>query len=296
MSTLREHLESGQFVITSEMEPPKGTDLSSFLATAGLLKGKVHAVNVTDNQRAIMRLSSVGGASVLAREGLEPILQLTCRDRNRMALQSDLLAAWVLGIRNVLTMTGDPVDAGDHPMAKPVFDISSAALLQMIGQLNSGNDDAGHPLEGKTDFFCGATVNPCVEPIEPELKRFEEKVAAGARFFQTQAIYDLDAFARFMKVAEKMPIYIIAGIIPLRSVKMAHFLNEKVPGINVPGTMIERLDKSSDPIETGSEIAVEVIKGLQEVSHGIHLMVVGGKEKDFDLLQRLSFLKERHDG
>jgi methylenetetrahydrofolate reductase (NADPH) len=296
MSTLREHLESGQFVITSEMEPPKGTDLSSFLATAGLLKGKVHAVNVTDNQRAIMRLSSVGGASVLAREGLEPILQLTCRDRNRMALQSDLLAAWVLGIRNVLTMTGDPVDAGDHQMAKPVFDISSAALLQMIGQLNSGNDDAGHPLEGKTDFFCGATVNPCVEPIEPELKRFEEKVAAGARFFQTQAIYDLDAFARFMKVAEKMPVYIIAGIIPLRSVKMAHFLNEKVPGINVPATMIERLDKSSDPIETGSEIAVEVIKGLQEVSHGIHLMVVGGKEKDFDLLQRLSFLKERHDG
>ena len=140
-----------------------------------------------------MRLSSVGGASVLAREGLEPILQLTCRDRNRMALQSDLLAAWVLGIRNVLTMTGDPVDAGDHPMAKPVFDISSAALLQMIGQLNSGNDAAGHPLEGKTDFFCGATVNPCVEPLEPELKRFEEKVEAGARFFQTQAIYDLDA-------------------------------------------------------------------------------------------------------
>jgi len=181
-------------------------------------------------------------------------------------------------------------------MAKPVFDISSAALLQMIGQLNAGNDAAGHPLEGKTDFFCGATVNPCVEPIEPELKRFEEKVAAGARFFQTQAIYDLDAFARFMKVAEKLPVYIIAGIIPLRSVKMAHFLNEKVPCINVPATMIERLDKSSDPIETGSEVAVEVIKGLQEVSHGIHLMVVGGKEKDFDLLQRLSFLKERHDG
>ena len=194
MTSLQERLEAGKFVVTTEMEPPKGTDLTEFLSTAALLKGKVHAVNVTDNQRAIMRLSSVGGASVLAREGLEPILQLTCRDRNRMALQSDLLAAWVLGIRNVLTMTGDPVDAGDHPMAKPVFDISSAALLQMIGQLNSGNDAAGHPLEGKTDFFCGATVNPCVEPLEPELKRFEEKVAAGARFFQTQAIYDFDAF------------------------------------------------------------------------------------------------------
>src|SRR5947207_4470540 len=204
MSHLRDRLEAGKFVITTEMEPPKGTDLSQFLSTAALLKDKVHAVNVTDNQRAIMRLSSVGGSALLIRQGLEPILQVTCRDRNRLALQSDLLTAWVLGVRNVLAMTGDPVEAGDHPMAKPVFDVSSAALLQMIGQLNSGNDAAGHPLEGKTDFFCGATVNPCVEPLEPELKRFEEKVAAGARFFQTQAIYDLDAFARFMEIVKTM--------------------------------------------------------------------------------------------
>src|SRR5262245_12113031 len=251
MPNLRERLETGQFVVTTETEPPKGTDLTELLSTVALLKGRVHAANVTDNQRAVMRLSSVGGASLLAREGLEPILQLTCRDRNRLALQSDLLTAWVLGVRNVLTMTGDPVDVGDHPRAKPVFDISSAALLQMIGQLNSGQDSAGHELEGKTDFFCGATVNPCVTPLEPELKRFEEKVAAGARFFQTQAIYDLDAFDRFMSIARKMPVYIIAGVIPLRSVKMANFLNEKVPGINVPAAMIERLEKSADSIETG---------------------------------------------
>jgi len=287
MSTLRERLESGQFVITTEMEPPKGTDLSQFLATAALLKGKVDAINVTDNQRAIMRLSSVGGATLLMREGLEPILQLTCRDRNRMALQSDLLTAAVLGVRNVLAMTGDPVDAGDHPMAKAVFDISSAALLELIGQLNLGHDGAGHPLEGKTDFFCGATVNPCVEPLEPELKRFEEKIAAGARFFQTQAIYDLKAFARFIAIARKLPVYIIAGLIPLRSVRMAHFLNEKVPGIRVPTAMIERLDRATDPIECGLAIAAEIVEALRQLCQGIHLMIVG-KEKDFAILERLS--------
>ena len=287
MGTLRGLLESGRFVITSEMEPPKGTDLTEFLSTAGFLKGKADAVNVTDNQRAIMRLSSVGGASLLVREGLEPILQMTCRDRNRMALQSDLLTAWVLGVRNILTMTGDPVDVGDHPMAKPVFDISSAALLELIGNLNSGKDAAGHSLDGKTDFFCGATVNPCVQPLASELKRFEEKVAAGARFFQTQAIYQLDSFARFMDIARTMPVYIIAGLIPLRSVRMAHFLNEKVPGIHVPASMIERLERSSDPVETGLEIAAETAQGLKEICQGIHLMVVG-KEKDFTLLERLS--------
>jgi methylenetetrahydrofolate reductase (NADH) len=287
MSTLRERLESGQFVITTEMEPPKGTDLSQFLSTAALLKGKVDAINVTDNQRAIMRLSSVGGATLLVREGLEPILQLTCRDRNRMALQSDLLTASVLGVRNVLAMTGDPVDAGDHPMAKAVFDISSAALLELIGQLNLGHDGAGHPLEGKTDFFCGATVNPCVEPLEPELKRFEEKIAAGARFFQTQAIYDLEAFARFIAIARKLPVYIIAGLIPLRSVRMAHFLNEKVPGIRVPTAMIERLDRAADPIECGLAIAAETVEALRQLCQGIHLMIVG-KEKDFTILERLS--------
>src|SRR5262245_46707249 len=291
MVSLRERLEAGKFVVTSEMQPPKGTDLTEFLATATRQTGKVHAVNVTDNQRAVMRLSSVGGASVLVREGLEPILQLTCRDRNRMAMQSDLLTASVLGIRNVLTMTGDPFDVGDHPMAKPVFDISSAELLRMIGKLNSGSDAAGHPLQGKTDFFCGATVNPCVEPFEPELKRFEEKVEAGARFFQTQAIYDLDAFARFMKIAAKRSVFIIAGLIPLRSVVMARFLNEKVPGITVPNEFIERLAKSENPAKAGQEIAVETAGRLKNICQGIHLMVVG-KEKDFTILDRLTTLSE----
>jgi len=290
MSLLRESLESGQFVITTELEPPKGTDLTDFLAAAARLKGKVHGVNVTDNQRATMRLSSVGGASALVREGLEAILQLTCRDRNRIALQSDLLTAWVLCVRNVITMTGDPVDVGDHPMAKPVFDISSAALLETIGKLNSGQDAVGNALEGKTDFFCGATVNPCIEPLEPELKRFEEKIAAGARFFQTQAIYDLDAFGRFMKIARSRSLYIIAGLIPLRSVKMADFLNEKVPGITVPRELIDRLSKSPDPVETGLEIASEIVKELRTVCQGIHLMPVG-RENGFAILERLALVK-----
>ena len=287
MNSFRERLESGQFVVTTEMEPPKGTDVSSFVSTAALLKGKLHAVNVTDNQRATMRLSSVGGAILLLREGLEPILQVTCRDRNRMALQSDLLAAWVLGIRNVLVMTGDPLDAGDHPLAKPVFDISSETLLQIIAKLNTGHDDVGHTLEGKTDFFCGATVNPCVKPLETELRRFEEKVAAGARFFQTQAIYDLDAFARFMETVRSMPVYIIAGVIPLRSAIMAHFLNEKVPGVQVPAEIIERLNNSAHPIDTGLQIAAELVRDLRSICQGTHLMLVG-KHKDHAILERLA--------
>jgi 5,10-methylenetetrahydrofolate reductase len=289
MSKLRERLAAGQFVITTEVEPPKGTDLSHFLSIAKLLNGQVHAVNVTDNQRAIMRLSSVGGSALLVREGLEPILQVTCRDRNRMALQSDILAAWALGVRNILTMTGDPVEAGDHPLAKPVFDVSSAALLQLIVRLNSGADGAGHSLEGKTDFFCGATVNPCVEPFETELRRFEEKVDAGARFFQTQAIYDLEAFGSFMEIARKLPVYIIAGLIPLRSAKMARFLNEKVPGIRVPDTMIEALDRTADPEEKGLEIAARLVQDLKDLCQGIHLMAVG-KEKNYAILNRLSAL------
>lgn len=286
MSNLRQQLKAGQFVMTTEMEPPKGTDTSRFLSEARLLKGRVHAVNVTDNQRAIMRLSSLGGSILLAQTGLEPILQVTCRDRNRMAIQSDLLAAWVLGIRNVLTMTGDPVESGDHPAAKPVFDLSSTGLLRLIGQLNAGNDNAGHPLDRGTDFFCGSTVNPCIEPFEPELERFREKAAAGALFFQTQAIFDLEAFASFMEFARRLPVYIIAGLIPLRSAKMARFLNEKVPGIRVPAAIIEELEKASDPREKGLEIAVELVQGLKPLCNGIHLMVVG-EERNFEILTRL---------
>lgn len=289
MASLRELLQTGQFVITAEMEPPKGTDLSHLLSTARFLKGKVQAANVTDNQRAVMRLSSLGGAVVLIRAGLEPILQVTCRDRNRLALQSDLLAAWVLGVRNVVVMTGDPVEVGDHPQAKPVFDVNSTSLLQLIARLNQGSDDAGHPLEGKTDFFCGATVNPCIEPLEPELQRFEEKVEAGARFFQTQAIYDLEAFARFMEFARRLPVSILAGLIPLRSARMARFLNEKVPGIRVPAVMIAEMDKAADPQQKGLEIALGLVEGLKDLCQGIHLMVVG-KEKNFEILSLLPLL------
>ncbi len=290
MSSLRDRLQAGQFVVTAEMEPPKGTDVSEFLSTARLLKEKVHAANVTDNQRAVMRLSSLGGATLLVREGLEPILQVTCRDRNRLALQSDLLAAWVLGIGNVLVMTGDPVEVGDHPHAKPVFDVSSTSLLHLIAQLNAGHDNAGHPLEGRTDFFCGATVNPCLEPLEPELQRFEEKVEAGARFFQTQAIYDLEALARFVVFARRLPVSIIVGLIPLRSARMARFLNEKVPGIRVPAPMIDALDKAADPQEKGVAIAVDLVKGFKDLCQGLHLMVVG-REKNFAILDRFSSLR-----
>lgn len=289
MGLLRQRLQAGQFVLTAELEPPKGTDVAPFLATARWLKEKVHAANVTDNQRAVMRLSSLGGAALLVREGLEPILQVTCRDRNRLALQSDLLAAWALGIPNVLVMTGDPVEVGDHPPAKPVFDLGSTGLLQLIARLNAGRDHAGHPLTGKPDFFCGATVNPCLEPLEPELQRFEEKVEAGARFFQTQAIYDLKAFARFIGFARRLPVAISAGLIPLRSARMARFLNDKVPGIRVPAALIDAMDKAADPRERGIEIALDLVRGVRELCQGLHLMVIGGEE-GFAILDRLAAL------
>lgn len=287
MSELRRRLQAGEFVVTTELEPPKGTDTSELLAHVGAVKGRVQAANVTDNQRSVMRMSSLGGSVAVLRAGLDPILQVTCRDRNRLGMQSDLLAAWSLGVHNILTMTGDPVAAGDHPDAKPVFDITSGELIRMVAGLNAAHDYAGNPLSGATDFFIGSTANPGADPLESELKKFDEKVEAGARFFQTQAVYDLDSFAAFMDHAGSYPVYVLAGLIPLKSAKMARFLNEKVPGIHVPAAMVAALEAASDPAGVGRDIVVDVARGLKDLCHGAHVMVVG-KEKDFVILDRLA--------
>ncbi len=289
MSDLRNRMQAGGFVVTTELEPPKGTDLSELLEHVAKVKGRVQAANVTDNQRSVMRMSSLGGSAAVLGAGLDPILQVTCRDRNRLGMQSDLLTAASLGIHNVLTMTGDPVDAGDHPDAKPVFDITSGELIRLLATLNSGHDLAGNALAGSTDFFIGSTANPGADPLEAELKKFDEKVEAGARFFQTQAVYDLDSFAAFMDHAGGYPVYVLAGLIPLKSAKMARFLNEKVPGITGPDHMIAALEAASDPAEVGRDIVVDVARGLKDLCHGAHVMVVG-KEKDFVILDRLTAL------
>lgn len=282
---LRERLDKNEFVITAELCPPKGPDISSFINKARLLANVVDIVNITDNQRAIMRMSSITCSRVAKDEGLEPILQMTCRDRNRIALQSDLLGAAGFGIRNVLALTGDYVTEGDHPQAKGVFDLDSVQLIRTIAGLNKGVDLAGRQLNGRTNFFIGAAVNPCVEPVEPQLISFEKKVRAGAQFFQTQAIFDIEKFRKFMDYAKTFPVKILGGILLVKSAKMARFLNENVPGVDVPKAMTDRLEKSANPLKTGIEIAKELIKGLRTICHGVHIMTVGNEELVADILK-----------
>lgn len=282
---LKEKLDRGEFVITAELCPPKGPDTSSFINKAGLLKDKVDALNITDNQRAIMRMCALAGARIAKDKGLEPILQVTCRDRNRIALQSDLLGADSFGIKNVLALTGDYVSEGDHPQTKSVFDLDSVLLINAIVGLNNGIDLGGRNLNGKTNFFIGAVVNPCAEPPEPHLVSFEKKILAGAQFFQTQAIFDIDRFAKFMDCAKRFQVKILGGILLVKSAKMARFLNDNVPGVHVPERLIDRLEKSKNPIQEGIQIAREMVKELRNICHGVHIMTVGNEELVLDICQ-----------
>ena len=277
------------FVVTAEIGPPKGTDVSAMAHHIDLLKDKVDALNVTDNQSSVMRISSLAVCRLILDRGGEPILQLTCRDRNRLALQSELLSAWVLGVRSVLCLTGDYVSVGDHPQAKPVFDLDSVQLLQTVGLLNQGKDLSGNDLQGKTDFFAGAVVTPEADPIEPQLIKFHKKVAAGARFFQTQAIYDLDNFKRFMDEARKHPVKVMAGIVLLVSAGMARYMNKNVPGIFVPDALIQEMAQAEKGkgIEIGIRIAGRMIRQLREAKlcDGVHIMAIGKEDRVPDILK-----------
>jgi 5,10-methylenetetrahydrofolate reductase len=288
--TFAEKVRSNKFVITAEVGPPKGTDIKDVLHHIELLKGKVDALNVTDNQSAVMRICSLAGARLIVERGVEPILQMTCRDRNRIGIQSDLLGASILGINNVLCMTGDHVSAGDHKNAKPVYDVESAQLLQIVDSLNKGRDMSGNELLGATNFFQGAVVTPEANPLEPQLMKFEKKVKAGANFFQTQAIYDMEKFKEFMKFARKYPVKILAGFVVLKSVGMANFLNNFVPGIKVPQELIEELKASGkgNALETGMNITARHIRELREqnICDGVHIMAIGMEDKVPLILQK----------
>ena len=275
--SLRSALESGEFAITSEVGPPKGTDVSHMLQTAEMLRGRVHAFNVTDNQAAVMRLSTLAACIHLKEHGFEPVLQVTCRDRNRLAIQSDLLGAASFGIENVLALTGDHVVVGDHPQAKGVFDLESVQLLDAIGKLNAGTDMAGNELKGTPDFFAGAVVTPDANPIRPQLAKFEKKVRAGARYFQTQAVYNAETFREFMAYAREFDVRVLAGVVVLRSAGMARFMNANIPGISVPQRLIDRLAASSDAVATGIEITAEFVNEVREYCDGVHIMAVGAE-------------------
>lgn len=281
--SFRDILNSGKFTVTAEVGPPKGTDIKEMHHHMELLKGKLDAVNVTDNQSAVMRICSLAVCKIAMEHGLEPILQMTCRDRNRIGLQSDLLGASVLGIKSVLCMTGDHVTAGDHKSAKPVYDIESVQLLKAVAGLNNGRDMSGNEMKGATDFLQGAVVTPEANPIEPQLIKFEKKVRAGAKFFQTQAIYDIEKFRDFMRHARKFPVKILAGFVVLKSAGMANFLNNNVPGIRVPQALIDELKAAGKEkaLETGMDITARHIRQLKEekICDGVHIMAIGMEDK-----------------
>ena len=273
--SLREALASGMFVVTSEVGPPKGTNVGPALEEAEHLRGLVDAINVTDLQAAAMRLGSLATCHLLAERGLEPVLQVVCRDRNRLALQSDLLSAWVLGIRNVLCLTGDYPSLGDHKGAMPVYDLDSVQLLAAAQGLNEGHDLAGNELDGKPDFLLGCVVTPGGNPVEAQVMKLEKKVAAGARFVQTQAVYDVEQLARFMDRVAHLEVPMLAGIVLLKSAGMAKYMNNNVAGVSVPDGLIERMATTDNKAATSIEIAAELIGGLRQYCQGVHLMPLG---------------------
>ena len=292
--SFKDILNSEKFVVTAEVGPPKGTDIKEMIHHMEILKGKVDAVNITDNQSAVMRICSMAVSKIAMEHGLEPIFQMTCRDRNRIGLQSDLLGASILGIKNVLCMTGDHVSAGDHKGAKPVYDVESVQLLKIVDGLNNGKDMSGNEMKGSTDFFQGAVVTPEANPIEPQLIKFEKKIRAGAKFFQTQAIYDIEKFKDFMKHARKFPVKILAGFVVLKSVGMANFLNNNVPGIRVPQVLIDELKAAGKEkaLDTGMNITARHIKQLKEekICDGVHIMAIGMEDKVPLIMERSGLL------
>ena len=282
MTKLKQALKAGEFVVTSEIGPPKGVNVEKYIEEAEPLKERVTAFNVTDLQSAVMRFGSLATCRLLIERGMEPVLQMTCRDRNRLALQSDLLSAYGLGIRNVLCITGDHQKLGDHPQAKGVFDLDSVQLLAAAKKLQEGKDLAGNDLEGNPEFFLGAVVTPEAEPLEMQIIKMKKKIEAGAEFFQTQAVYDTDKFKEFARQVSDLNVPILAGLVILKSVGMARFMNANVAGVNVPEELIEELKKDKDKTksgQTGIEIAARTIKEIKDYCQGVHLMPLGWDNK-----------------
>jgi 5,10-methylenetetrahydrofolate reductase len=258
------------------------------LENAKALVGKVHGVNVTDNTAAILRAGSMSICRLLYEMGHDPVMQMTCRDRNRLAIQSDLMSAHILGIRNVLCLTGDYPTVGDHKEAKPVYDLDSIGVMQLIQSLNNGKDMAGHKLSGMTGLFVGAAVTPEMDPPGPMLAKFAAKVNAGARFFQTQAFYDVDRFKAFMQSVRGFPVKVLAGILLLRSAKMAEFMNANIPGVAVPQDLIDELRAAGDEkaLDVGVQIAVRMIKAVRDSCDGVHIMAIKAVERLPEILQK----------
>ncbi|PLS69646.1 MAG: 5,10-methylenetetrahydrofolate reductase [Cyanobacteria bacterium M5B4] len=286
-------IDRGDFLITAEVSPPKGTDVTTMLSHAQSLRGRVHAINITDSSRAVLGMSPLAAAYLLqSQTGVEAIYQLACRDRNRIALQGDLLGAHALGLRSVLALTGDPVKAGDHPQARSVFDYEAVRLLQLIRKLNQGKDANDRDLpQGGTCLLAGAAVDP-QSPSWSGLKaRFQRKLDSGAQFFQSQLITDFDRFAKFMdEIASLGNKPVLAGIFLLKSAKNAVFINKYVPGVNIPDRIIDRLASAPDPLDMGITIAAEQIRQAQSLCQGVHIMAIKAEHLIPQILDRSGIL------
>lgn len=288
MSRFQSAIQRGEFLVTAEVMPPKGGSPTRMVEMATLLKDRVHAVNVTDGSRAVLRMSSLAASAILLHHGVEPICQMACRDRNQIALQADLMGAHGLGIRNVLALTGDPIKAGDHPQARGVFELESVRLLKLIDQLNQGLDANAKPLTDEpTQLFAGAAVDPQCGSWSGLQQRFERKLQAGAQFFQSQLISDFDRLEKFMdQVAAGCNRPVLAGIFLLKSAKNAEFINRNVPGVHIPQHLIDRLAQAKEPLQEGIAIAAEQVQCARSLCQGVHLMAVKREELIPEILDR----------
>ena len=287
---ITEAFERGEFVVTAEVGPPKGCHIENMLEEAKTYLSDITAVNVTDNQSSVMRLGSLAVCKALKDEGLTPIFQMTCRDRNRIALESDLLSAAMFGIENLLILTGDHTKLGDHPQAKPVFDLDSVSLLHTVKLLESGVDLGGNELVGEPPKFAkGAVVSPCSDSVDVQLAKMERKVAAGAEYFQTQAVYEPEKFIQFMEKAKQFGKPVQLGIVIPKSVGMCRYMNANVAGIHIPEEMIDELKADKEKTKagiTGVEIAARIIRECKPYCQGVHIMAMGWESKVPSLLEQ----------
>jgi len=278
---LREQLESGKFIVVSEIQPPKGIDTGELLGNAEFLKGRVDFVVVPDLQNAVMRLGSLATCYILKQKGMRPIFQIACRDRNRLALQSDVLSAAALDMENILVVEGEGPSLGDHPEAKPVFDLTSIELISVIQGLQKGHDMAGNDLDGFPKFFIGAEVNPGLEPgaLELEIADMEKKIRNGANFFLTPAIFDPHLLEKFMRKVEHLKVPVLAGITILKSAGMARYMNRVMRGVFVPEETITELLKAPDKLKASTEIASSLIREAKNLCQGIYMIPIGWEKR-----------------
>ena len=287
MKHFEQKIRSGNFTVTTELTPPKGIDLAQFFAKADALKGLVDAINITESPRARMAAEPKSVGHLLQDRGMEAIVQITARDRNRIAIQADLLGGYLLGIANFIFMTGDDPKNGDHPETKGVFDLTTIELLNAARSLRSGRDLSGNDLHGAPQMFLGSTINPGAPDFDRETENARRKIDAGSQFFQSQAIYDTGLLARFLDAAKLGDVPLLAGVIPLKTAQMGRWLNEKVPGIQVPAAILDEMERAGadGAAAKGVEIAARTVRELRNICNGVHLMAIGGEDRLPEILR-----------